>query len=64
MNKKIEPFDMSGIERGTDGIRRYRNRPASLVEMLRASVERVPNAEAIVELGGRRISYRQLILLC
>ena len=36
------PFDMSGIERGPDGIARYVDRPASLIEMLRTSVERSP----------------------
>jgi hypothetical protein len=31
------PFDDAGVERGTDGIARYVDRPASLVAMLRAS---------------------------
>lgn len=56
----IQPFDNSGIVRGDDGIARYRDRPMSLVSMLRASVDRFPEVEAIVELGGRRLSYRQL----
>ena len=34
------PFDTSGVERGADGIARYTDRPASLVHMLRATVER------------------------
>src|SRR6059058_4555252 len=53
-------FDTSGIERGTDGIARYVDRPASLVAMLRATVDRVPDREAVVELGGPRLTYRQL----
>src|SRR5579883_102223 len=56
----IRPFDQSGIARGTDHIARYQNRPASLVEMLRCTVDRTPNNEAIVELGGDRIRYREL----
>ena len=56
----IEPFDTSGIARGPDGIARYLDRPRSLVEMLRKTVERSPDHEAIVELGGERITYRQL----
>ena len=34
------PFDESGVERDADGRARYVDRPASLVHMLRASVER------------------------
>jgi len=56
----VQPFDMSGIGRGDDGVLRYEGRPASLVAMLRASVDREPDAEAIVELGGGRVSYEQL----
>jgi long-chain acyl-CoA synthetase len=56
----IRPFDNSAITRGADGIARYDNRPASLIEMLRATVERSPDKEAIVEFEGDRITYRQL----
>ena len=56
----IRPFDESGITRGTDGIARYQNRPRSLVEMLRATVEKTPNAEAVVEVGGARLTFREL----
>jgi long-chain acyl-CoA synthetase len=56
----IRPFDYSGIERGADGIARYLNRPQSVVHMLRATVEKWPKKEAIVELGGERINYTQL----
>ena len=55
----IKPFDYSGITRGSDQIARYDGRPRSLVEMLRATVDRTPNTEAIAELGGERITYRQ-----
>jgi len=54
------PFDESGIERGEDGLARYGERPASLVHLLRASVERDGAAIAIVEVGGRSLSYGEL----
>ena len=56
----IHPFDNSGIERDADGIAHYLNRPASLVHMLRATVDEWPDKEALVELGGERISYTDL----
>jgi long-chain acyl-CoA synthetase len=54
------PFDESGVVRGVDGLARYTDRPASLVEMLRASVERDADATALVELDGRSLSYGAL----
>jgi len=54
------PFDTSGVERGADGIARYTGRPDSLVHMLRASVERDPGADAVVEVGGERLTFQQL----
>jgi acyl-CoA synthetase (AMP-forming)/AMP-acid ligase II len=56
----IRPFDGSGIERCADGIARYLDRPQSLLHMLRASVDKWPAHEAIVELEGERINYMQL----
>ncbi len=60
MSAVIHPFDESGIVRGADGIARYQNRPRSLVEMLRISVDKAPHAEAVVEVGGERLTYRNL----
>ncbi len=54
------PFDLTGVERGADGIARYQDRPASLVEMLRASVERDRDGLAIAEVGGERLTFAQL----
>jgi long-chain acyl-CoA synthetase len=54
------PFDESGVERGADGVARYRDRPDSLVQLLRASVERDPAAIALLEVGGREMSYGEL----
>jgi long-chain acyl-CoA synthetase len=54
------PFDMSGVNRGPDGVARYTNRPDSLVDMLRATVERVGDGLAVSEIGGDRVTYREL----
>jgi long-chain acyl-CoA synthetase len=54
------PFDMSGVERGPDGVARYANRPDSLVHMLRATVERVGDGLAASEIGGDSVTYREL----
>src|SRR5262245_27680718 len=56
----IRPFDYSGITRDALGVARYHDRPSSLVEMLRATVDKSPDHEAIVELSGERINYRAL----
>lgn len=54
------PFDRSGIRRDGDGIARYMDRPASLAATLRSSVDRYPDVEAVVEVGGPRLTYQQL----
>jgi acyl-CoA synthetase (AMP-forming)/AMP-acid ligase II len=54
------PFDRAGTEVGPDGVRRYTGLPQNLPQMLRAAVEGSPDAEALVELGGDRVTYRQL----
>src|SRR5258708_3483192 len=56
----IQPFDQSGIKRDAAGIAHYVERPNSLVEMLRATVDRAPNDEAIVEIGGERLAFGEL----
>ena len=56
----IQPFDQSGITRTADHIAHYDDLPNSLVEMLRSTVDRSPDAEAIVEIGGERVTYREL----
>jgi long-chain acyl-CoA synthetase len=54
------PFDDSGVEQDSGGIRRYPDLHESLIAMLRDSVQADPMAEALVEVGGQRISYAQL----
>jgi len=56
----IEPFDMSGMVRDGRGVKHFTDLPASLVEMLRRSVDATPDAEALVELDGQRLTYREL----
>jgi long-chain acyl-CoA synthetase len=54
------PFDRDGTELGPDGIRRYQGLPRNLLQMLRGAVDTAPESEALVELGGERVTYRQL----
>ncbi|MEA2140405.1 MAG: long-chain acyl-CoA synthetase, partial [Solirubrobacteraceae bacterium] len=54
------PFDDSAVRRDEDGLARYVDRPDSLVHLLRASVDRDSAAAAIVEVGGRSLSYGEL----
>jgi long-chain acyl-CoA synthetase len=54
------PFHTTGVRPDASGVRRYANLHDSLVAMLRDAVDAQPQAEALVELGGERISYRQL----
>lgn len=56
----IRPFDQTGITRDADQIAHYDQLANSLVEMLRHTVDRYPNTEAVVEIDGERISYREL----
>ena len=58
-------FDMTGVTRGPDGIKRYDGLPRNLVHMLRAAVDAHGAAEAVVETGAEnagspRLSYAQL----
>jgi acyl-CoA synthetase (AMP-forming)/AMP-acid ligase II len=54
------PFDSAGVRPDDSGVRRYAGLPASLVAMLRESVVASPHAEALAEVGGDRVSYREL----
>ncbi|WP_051217945.1 class I adenylate-forming enzyme family protein [Nocardioides insulae] len=54
------PFDLSGIERDERGVAHYTGLPDSIVAMLHASVTARPDAEAVVEVGGERLTYAQL----
>ncbi len=54
------PFDETGVVRDSAGVARYSERPASLVAMLKASVERDGAATALLEVGGPSLSYDEL----
>ena len=54
------PFADAGVARDADGRARYIERPASLSHMLRASVERDPDAPALVEIDGPSLTYSEL----
>jgi acyl-CoA synthetase (AMP-forming)/AMP-acid ligase II len=55
----IPPFAMDDIERTDDRVLRYTNLRPSLVHLLRDTVEADPTGEALVELGGERLSYQE-----
>jgi long-chain acyl-CoA synthetase len=59
-SRGANPFDDSGVLADSHGIRRYTNLHESIPQMLQASVDADPEAEALVEVGGGRISYREL----
>lgn len=54
------PFPLTGVSRGADGIPHYDDLPATLLDMLAEQVGARPDAEALVELGANRLTYRQL----
>lgn len=54
------PFDTSGIRRDSRGTAHYTGLSTSLVTMFRSTVERFPDNEALVEVDGERLTYRQL----
>ena len=56
----LDPYPLDGIARRADGVLRYTFLPPSLVAMLRTRVDTDPSGEAIVELGGPRLTYREL----
>jgi long-chain acyl-CoA synthetase len=55
----LQPFDLSGIVRRGDGVLAYGRLPASLVDMLARARDLRSEAEAVVEVGGARLSYAQ-----
>lgn len=55
-----DPWESSGISRGPDAIARYDDLPQSLVHMLREAADARGDEEALVEVGGDRLTYQQL----
>ena len=54
------PFPAHGTCRDRNGVIHFDDLPGSLPAMLHGWVQRSPDAEAVVELDGDRLSYRQL----
>jgi acyl-CoA synthetase (AMP-forming)/AMP-acid ligase II len=60
ISRTDNPFATTGVSRGADGIPRYQELPATLLDMLAEQVDHRPDDEAVVELGADRLCYRQL----
>lgn len=54
------PFPQEDLARDVNGVLRYPDVPATLLDALRTHVERRPEAEAVVELDGDRLTYAEL----
>ncbi|MFP1150941.1 class I adenylate-forming enzyme family protein [Mycobacterium sherrisii] len=54
------PFPVTGTRRDSSGVPYYDQLPTTLLDMLAARVDDHPDSEAVVELGGDRMTYRQL----
>ena len=54
------PFPRTGIVRDADGIPRYDDLPATLLDTLSEQVDKRPDSEAVVDVGAGRLTYRQL----
>ncbi|MFI1717682.1 class I adenylate-forming enzyme family protein [Streptomyces litmocidini] len=54
------PFNQVDLVRDESGVPRYPDAPATLLDALQRHVEIRPDAEAVVELGGERLTYAQL----
>jgi acyl-CoA synthetase (AMP-forming)/AMP-acid ligase II len=54
------PFPVTGVSRDANGVPRYDRLPSTLLDMLAEQVDNRPNSEAVIELGGDRLTYRQL----
>jgi len=57
---RIQPFDMSDVARGDDGVLHYTQLTDSVLAMLRTTVDERPDDEVVVKLGGDRLSYHEL----
>ncbi|MDQ3178095.1 MAG: AMP-binding protein [Actinomycetota bacterium] len=55
------PFATDGITVGADGIKRYDGLAPNLVYALEGTVDRAPDEVALVEAGGERVTYGELL---
>jgi len=54
------PFSNRGVRLDASGIKHYEELPESLVEMFKRWVDLRPHVEAVSEIGGDRVTFRQL----
>ncbi|ALG86737.1 acyl-CoA dehydrogenase [Gordonia phthalatica] len=60
IGRSANPFARDGVTVDDAGVPHFVDLPASLIAMLARHVQTTPDAEAVVELGGARLTYRQL----
>ncbi|OBJ48308.1 acyl-CoA dehydrogenase, partial [Mycobacterium sp. 1423905.2] len=60
ISRDHNPYPLTGVTLDDNGIPHYDHLPATLLEMLAYHVDRRPDSEAVAELGGERLTYRQL----
>jgi acyl-CoA synthetase (AMP-forming)/AMP-acid ligase II len=60
ISRTHNPCPRQGVQADGHGIPRYTELPESLIAMLARHVETGPDVEAVVEVGGQRLAYRQL----
>lgn len=60
ISREQNPFADDDIVVDADGVRHFRELPESLVAVLRGNAAENPDVEALVEIGGERLTYAQL----
>jgi acyl-CoA synthetase (AMP-forming)/AMP-acid ligase II len=60
ISRDRNPFAQDGVARDAAGILHYTDVPATLIDVLRDRATARPDDEAVVELGGRRLTYGEL----
>ena len=60
ISRTHNPYPRQGVQADDHGIPRYTELPESLIAMLARHVETGRDVEAVVEVGGQRLAYRQL----
>lgn len=60
ISRQHNPFLQDGIVRDDAGAPHYADIPATLIDILRDHASAAPGDEAVVELGGRRLTYGEL----
>jgi acyl-CoA synthetase (AMP-forming)/AMP-acid ligase II len=60
VSRANNPFPQGGVEVDPGGVRRYSHLPQTLVDVLKSRVTDSANIEAVVEVNGGRLTYREL----